>query len=435
MDPVTIFVSHSSKYCSIAKSLRISLQALETSPLLDIKISEEMAGATDWREWIEENVKRAKIFLLLYPHVSMEMGWSNYELGRFYDRDRHVVCIKNTDISVPPPAFEPYQAYSANESGLLKFLNELFVLGRFTDGQPVNAAVGKVTDPLYGRAKEIANALAKEFTDARVRQQLYERHLVMSIHYDSGGKFDRDASTIEGNPEGLRLLGFDTSAVVRWSDVTQLLGTNDDWASELEKALQTISTGALPPTLPPFRVQAGMFIPVIAKTDTVDAELRKIDVMFVEASPDRLRPLLDWSLPTGMPDGLAYLIRIFRMVFRARWEILQPRYQEVTYRKPSLERCAELARSVIEGYDQMRVFAESEEMQGVDKFNGAFRKELRPEMEKASAEWTQLMNALRSEPIKDGQTLGLQLKQLLDNNAKWLDIGARQFSFSIADLV
>lgn len=49
MSSVKIFVSHSTKYGDIAKSLKLSLQALESETLLDIKISEEMAGATDWR--------------------------------------------------------------------------------------------------------------------------------------------------------------------------------------------------------------------------------------------------------------------------------------------------------------------------------------------------------------------------------------------------
>src|SRR5438309_5856845 len=135
MQAVKIFVSHGTRYSEIAKSLKLSLQALEAETLLlDIKISEEMAGATDWRQWIEDNVRTADVFLLLYPHASMDMGWCNYELGRFYDQKRHIVCIKNTDIPKPPPAFQPYQAYDADEAGLLKFINELFVLGTFTDG-------------------------------------------------------------------------------------------------------------------------------------------------------------------------------------------------------------------------------------------------------------------------------------------------------------
>ena len=75
MKAVKIFVSHGTRYSDIAKSLKLSLQALEADTLLlDIKISEEMAGATDWRQWIEDNVRSADVFLLLYPHAGMDMG-------------------------------------------------------------------------------------------------------------------------------------------------------------------------------------------------------------------------------------------------------------------------------------------------------------------------------------------------------------------------
>jgi TIR domain-containing protein len=151
MNGLKIFVSHSTEYKELAKSLKLSLQALEVgkTQLLDIKISEEMAGATNWRKWIDENVRTADVFLLLYPHANMGMGWCNYELGRFYEEQRHVVCIKNTDIPKPPPAFEPYQAYDANESGFAKFIHELFVAGTFTDGRPLNSDIGNVTSEFY----------------------------------------------------------------------------------------------------------------------------------------------------------------------------------------------------------------------------------------------------------------------------------------------
>jgi hypothetical protein len=72
---------------------------------------------------------------------------------------------------------------------------------------------------------------------------------------------------------------------------------------------------------------------------------------------DRLRPLLDWSLPKNMPDTFAYLVRLIRMMFRARWEILEPRYQEAKYRLPTAECCAEIVRSVVADYGRMSTAA------------------------------------------------------------------------------
>ena len=53
-------------------------------------------------------------------------------LDVFYDGKRKIICIKNTDITDPPPPFQSYQAYDGDEAGILKFINELFVKGTFT---------------------------------------------------------------------------------------------------------------------------------------------------------------------------------------------------------------------------------------------------------------------------------------------------------------
>ena len=278
-----IFLSHSTKYGELAKRLKLSLQALEKETLLDIKISEEMTGASDWRKWIEDNVRTADVFLLLYPHASMDMGWCNYELGRFLDRGRHVVCIKNTDIPKPPPAFEPYQAYDADEKGFAKFIEELFVLGTFTNGSPLNAAVGELGSEHYKRANDAKAQLAKQCAEARVREHFYEMRLVISICYDSAGNFDAEQSIVTGNPEGLHLLGLDDLAKVRWSDLRRSLGQTAEWPAELERSISSLAIGSLPPALPPFRASGGIYIPVIARAESVDDIVRRLAVIFVSA--------------------------------------------------------------------------------------------------------------------------------------------------------
>jgi hypothetical protein len=433
MSGLKIFVSHSTKYADIAKSLKLSLQALESETLLDIKISEEMAGATDWRKWIEENVRSADVFLLLYPHASMEMGWCNYELGRFYDDKRHIVCIKNTDISKPPPAFQPYQAYDADEPGFTKFIKELFVSGTFTGGTPLNPDIGRVATDYYARANNVASELAQQFAEARVREHLYERRLVISVRYDDANQFDAETSSVQGNAEGLNLIGLDELAMVKWSAVRQSLGVAADWPAELEGAMPSITTGALPPALPPFRTATGIYIPVIAKAESVDGVLRQLILIFVTVNADRLRPLLDWSLPLSMPGTFKFLLQLVRMMFRARWEILEPRYQEAKYRAPSAERCAEIARSVIADYDQMRRDAEYEGTSGLDKFYATFHRDLRTEVEACGEEWMQLTNRLRATPADNPEELNRQLKDLLGNNARWLAIAGKEFTLTVAD--
>lgn len=361
------------------------------------------------------------------------MGWCNYELGRFYDDKRHVVCIKNTDIAKPPPAFQPYQAYDADDPGFTKFINELFVSGTFTGGTPLNRDIGKVGTDYYARAKNVAIELAQQFAEARVQEHLYERRIVISVGYNDSKQFDVEKSTVQGNAEGLSLLGLDKLAIVKWSAVRQSLGRTADWPEELERAMPSITTGALPPALPPFGTSTGIYIPVIAKAESVDGVLRQLILIFVAANAEQLRPLLDWSLPQGMPETFKYLLQMVRLMFRARWEILEPRYQEAKYRTPSAERCAEIARSIIADYDEMQSDAESEGRSGLDKFYATFHRDLRADVEACGEEWTQLVNRLRATPPDNPEELSGQLKDLLGNNAKWMEIAGKQFTLTVAD--
>jgi hypothetical protein len=433
---VKIFVSHSSKYRDLATRLKLSLLALEAESPLDIRISEEMAGATDWRQWIEDNVRSADIFLLLYPHAAMEMGWCNYELGRFYEQDnlRPVVCIKNIDIAKPPPAFQPYQAYDADAAGLGKFIKELLVTGDLTAGRVLNADVGNPTSDLFLRAREVADLLALQFAEARVHEHFYERRLVINVVHKAPDQIDAEASTIHGNAEGLNLLGLSEGVPARLAAVQARLGDNGAWLQELEQTMVTVPTGALPPALSPLRTSSGLYIPLVVKAESADGMLRQLVLIFVPANAERLLPLLGWSFPRGMPDPVKYLLQLVRMMFRARWEILEPRFQEAKYRAPDAARCAELAREVLAGYEQMQRDADADGNSGLDRFFATFHKDLRADVAACGEEWMQCTKALRDASPLDADTLAQRLQDLLQNNTRWLSLASRQFMHAVHDL-
>ena len=175
----------------MAKSLKRSLLNVRSNTPLSVKLSEDMPAGREWRRWIDDNVRTADVFVLLYPHTSMDMGWCNYELGRFYQRDDNVVCIRNTNIPKPPPVFEPYQSIEGDLAGLTKFMQDLFVTGALTKGDVLNADVAKVSSEAGALVTEIARELADKFAAARVDEQFYERRLVMSVKYASLGKIGR----------------------------------------------------------------------------------------------------------------------------------------------------------------------------------------------------------------------------------------------------
>jgi hypothetical protein len=434
---LSIFVSHSSRYKDLAVQLKLSLQALETDAYLDIRISEDMAGAKDWRVWIEENVRSSDVFLLMYPHASMDMGWCNYELGRFYNEEktgRYIACIKNVDISTPPPAFQPYQAYDASPAEIFTFLRELFVTGEFTNGKALNKEVGRAGTDFHARAREVANDLANGFTEARVKEYFYERRIVISLRYDEAGQLSHDKSTVQGNTEGLGLLGLVDTSTGTWATLRASLGDKGGWLSELEAALPAVITGALPPVLPPYRAQSGIYLPIVVKAEIGDGRPRQVIVIFVSAGIERLLPILGWSFPRAMPTSLTYLVVLFRSMFKARWEIVEPRYQQLRGKMASEQRCQEIAQDVIRDFDVMHDDFEDQGNAGLGQFYSAFNRDLRLEVEASSDEWLDLVKRLRVAAEQPGQDVEAILKALLKNNSRWLTVTSAQFSHAIADL-
>jgi hypothetical protein len=433
MAPLSIFVSHGAKYSDIANSFKRSLEGVPSSRKLSVKLSEDMPPGQEWREWIDDNVRAADVFVLLYPHPSMDMSWCNYELGRFYQRDDNVVCIRNVDIPTPPRVFEPYQSVEANQAGLMKFMTALFVTGALTKGEVLNANVSKVSSEDGVLASEIARELAKQFAAARVDEQLYERRLVISVSYASTGKLDAENSIIEGNENGVNLLGFHQMPGMRWSDVRNVLGTSVEWPMELEQAMATMASGQLPPPLSPFRTPSGIFIPVIVRAEIVDRELRQVFVIFVPADSERLGALFEGSsLPMGMPGTLKSLVHILRLMFRARWDILEPRGAEATYKKPSKERCAEIVRLVLSDYDELNRDLASLHLGGPAAFHAVFDEEFWKEIDALSREWLALIGDLTAKPPDNPEDLSKLLTALRRNNAKWMNIGATQFTKEVA---
>ncbi len=433
-DKLKLFISHSSKYADIASRLTNALQSLDRDKRLEISFSKGMAGAVDWRKWIDENARSSDVFVLLYPHAGMDLGWCNYELGRFYGSGHHVVCIKNTNIEQPPPAFRPYQAYRADETELMKFLEELFVTGQFSNSEPLNPEIGALDSAIHAKARGVAASLAKAFADARVREQLYERRIVISVRQD-GDKLDAERTEVQGNADGLSLLGLDDSTQIRWSMLRQALGPNVEWPLELEAALYKLANGVLPPSLSPFRAHAGMYLPVITRTESVDGVLRQIVLIFVTMQENWLRPVLNWPLPLNMPKELQSLVVLMRSLFQARWEFIEPRFQEVLFRFPTAERCVAISQELVAYYERLQKELSQTDLGGVDAFYRLFDRSRHGDIDAMTTEWLGVMHSLRDGAGVDAASLAPLLKTLRANNGRWLALATRQFGKSMEDVV
>jgi hypothetical protein len=434
MSEVGIFVSHGHKYADMAKGLKASLLSLRSSRQLRVMLSEDMPAGREWRKWIDESVRAADVFVLLYPHTSMDMNWCNYELGRFYQRDDNVICIRNTNISKPPPVFEPYQAIEANRGGFTKFIEELFASGNLTNGDVLNPNVKKVSTEDRERVEKIAEELADRFAEARVDEQLYERRLVLSVKYASPGKLDPEATFIEGNDDGLKLLGFNyLPNNMSWADIRNVLVPSQSWPLELEQAIGLMGAGQLPPPLSPFRSASGIFIPVIVRAEIVDRKLRQVFIIFVPADSSQLGGLIEGSsLPKDMPKRFMALVKLLRLIFRARWDILEPRWSEARFKQPPPDKCREIVRQVLSEYEELNGELARLGLAGPDAFHELFDHELWEEIASGSKEWLDIVNGMRTQQPDNFADLDKALTGLRSNNATWMNIGARQFTNSVA---
>ena len=68
------------------------------------------------------------------------------------------------------------------------------------------------------------------------------------------------------------------------------------------------------------------------------------------------------------------------------------------------------------------------------RFYSLFDRTLRPEVEAVGKKYVELMQALRAFSDGSCQEVAGQIKQPLDNNARWLRAAGKQFSISVDDL-
>ncbi|MFM0198308.1 hypothetical protein PQR53_00340 [Paraburkholderia fungorum] len=440
MSPVKLFVSHTSQYGHLARSLRMSLQALQPNELLDVKIHEEMPGGVEWRKWIEDTTRAAHAFVMLYPHEDMDMGWPNFEVARFFgreaDRENRVVWIRNPGMKKWPAVFEPYQAYDATADGIFKFFTETFVGGIFTEGEPLNAEIGEITNRYYELGRTAARELADQFAEATIRPQFHARRIQISMAYDKG-RFNPERSQVDGNADGMKMIGMGADAEVNWASVRNAVPESITWPTELEREITSFAAGALPPCLSPFAIEDGISIPVITKSETLQSRLHRISVIFVEADVGKLRSMLDWIMPPAMPGQVATFIRVVRLMLRIRYDILEPRYQEVKFETPVRERRLAICNEVLSEYKAVNKESVRAGMQGVEAFYMLFDPSLREKLDEAIAEYigairelkryAQKLETAEPPPADDDVELCTIFKSLRSNNAHWLQIAGSQF--------
>jgi hypothetical protein len=133
-----------------------------------------------------------------------------------------------------------------------------------------------------------------------------------------------------------------------------------------------------------------------------------------------------------MPATIKSVVHMLRLMFRARWDVIEPRRAEAAYKKPSKERCAEIVSLVLSDYDELNSDLARLELSGDDAFHEVFDPEFWNEIDGYSSEWVALTSELKATAPENAKELSNRLTALRSNNAKWMNIGAKQFAKSVA---
>jgi hypothetical protein len=82
----------------------------------------------------------------------------------------------------------------------------------------------------------------------------------------------------------------------------------------------------------------------------------------------------------------------------------------------------------------MRQDTANQGITGLDQFYSYFADELQNDVRACGDEWNGLLTKLLAEPLQSSEDLSARLRDLLMNNAKWLELGAKQFAIVAAKM-
>ncbi len=106
--PNTIFISHRSEYASLVRALKRAIEITSVGKI-DVVISEDLAGAKDWRKIIKAQLRDAKYLFLVYGAAYEDWSWCFYETGYFAathpeaEEQGSIYCITRPGVDPPSP--------------------------------------------------------------------------------------------------------------------------------------------------------------------------------------------------------------------------------------------------------------------------------------------------------------------------------------------
>ena len=175
---VKIFVSHRHEDEKVARTLKRRLEILGADRL-KLLLSEDITPGADWFKWIQKNLDRANLLLVLYTAPDKNWDWCLYETGRFEAReeakieaeikakadDRSIVVL-HCNGTPPPLPLKHLQTIKVslddvNLKMVKSFLRDLFGSKKYVD-EPINKGFADDDKSVTELATEICTLFEEE---------------------------------------------------------------------------------------------------------------------------------------------------------------------------------------------------------------------------------------------------------------------------------
>jgi hypothetical protein len=325
----TAFLSHKSHHAFAAQALVSALSIL--LPPNEIFRAEEIEKGEDWRANIDQALRDAKCFILLYSDPQLDWSWCFYEAGAFAKMstasERLVFCIHPADVE-PPSPLANLQTISATPEQLEKWMrNDLCkivgcqqpsanvispsikqMVKMFNDLSPVNEKVLKPFIWIEPTWPQPGNA--PDWNDANAIEDVNFSDAAVSIDAVSATQLG-----FVSPPERSQLLPFlrEIACDAEWSDDRLSF-----WIATFFKSLREAAKGRLLyQEAAYFRHESGSILrPVVVSfAKNSSGTTCRLRVIFASAFGS---PLTDHPTPVQrLSDGI-------RLAVRTRLEILNP---------------------------------------------------------------------------------------------------------------
>jgi hypothetical protein len=334
-DRYQLFISHKvPEDTALAKTIKDKLTILSNGQL-DIHVSELIPGGEDWYKWIEERIYQSSILVFLFTRDKPVWEWCIYEAGMFRGGKRtrtkkHLICIKNFEISKPPSPLGYLQAYNSDPQGIDAFLKDLLFRGHFTDKKKLNP---QLLDDLESEFKSAVSDISERFVPPKISVEYVPLRMCigpLSLAEDGSTRV-LDGTPVSANKRTMGFLGFEENACIKWENLKDLFQTNQpSWTDDIQKAVDMVRTQKKPNQLlcKIFVPEKGWYHPVLSRIEKIQNDPVNLYVIFIKAENKDKRKSRG-SFVEKEPENHRIILRLLEMARIFRWDILENSLQNL----------------------------------------------------------------------------------------------------------